>query len=231
LGQKIQFKISDMSRFSRKPWKSIRRRVYAGILLSGGVWYLVADPFSYLRPDNVDNICAIFEARPGWYKAARESEARWGTPKHVQMSIMQHESSFIFNARPPRVRLMGFIPWKRPSNAYGFAQALDGTWSRYLKETGNETASRDDFDDAIDFVGWYTNMSNRTAGISKWDPYNQYLAYHEGQSGWAGNTFEQKAWLKESAQRVDKRSRRWWAQLQNCEEDLNAPWWQLVRQQ
>ena len=123
---------------------------------------------------------------------------------------------------------MGFIPWKRPSNAYGFAQALDDTWLWYLKDTGRESADRDDFEDAIDFVGWYTNKSNNSAGISKWDPYNQYLAYHEGQSGWIRKTFEQKAWLKEKARRVDTRSRKWWSQLQGCEEELNKPWWMFT---
>ena len=169
----------------------------ASLALAGTAWYFVADPFSYLRPDNVENICAIFEDRRGWYEAAKSSEERWGTPKHVQMSIIRQESSFIFDAKPPRRKLMGFIPWKRPSNAYGFAQALDDTWLWYLKDTGRESADRDDFEDAIDFVGWYTNKSKNSAGISKWDPYNQYLAYHEGQSGWIRKTFEQKAWLKE----------------------------------
>ena len=117
------------------------------------------------------------------------------------------------------------IPWKRKSNAYGYAQALDGTWSWYLKDTGRETANRDDFEDAIDFVGWYTNMSSRTAGISKWDPYNQYLAYHEGQAGWQQKTYEQKAWLVDRAKSVDRRARQWWGELQSCEEDLERPWW------
>jgi len=217
-----------MPRFSRTSWKSVRRRTLASLALVCAAWYFVADPFSYIRPDNVENICAIFEDRRGWYEAASNSEDRWGTPKHVQMSIIRQESSFIFDAKPPRRKLMGFIPWKRPSNAYGFAQALDNTWLWYLKDTGRESADRDDFEDAIDFVGWYTNKSNKSAGISKWDPYNQYLAYHEGQSGWVRKTFEQKAWLKEKARRVDTRAREWWSQLQGCEEELNRPWWMFA---
>ena len=201
-----------------------RRSVAVVLVVSAAAIYL-SDPFSYLRPANVENICAIFDARPGWYKAVQASEARWGTPKHVQMAIMRAESSFIFDARPPRRKLMGFIPWKRKSTAHGFAQALDDTWSWYLKDTGQEAANRDDFDDAIDFVGWYTNMSNRTAGISKWDPYNQYLAYHEGQAGWQNGSFEQKNWLKDRAKRVDRRARQWWGELQSCQEDLDRPWW------
>ncbi len=216
-----------MARISRTPWKSLRNRVLLAAALLSSLWVYSLDPFSYVRPDNVENICSIFDERDSWYEAAKLSEERWGTPKHVQMAIMSQESSFIFDAKPPRRKLLGFIPWKRQSNAYGFAQALDDTWLWYLKDTGKESARRDDFDDAIDFVGWYTDKSNKAAGISKWDPYNQYLAYHEGQAGWSNRTFQQKAWLKKKAAHVDRRAREWWAQLQSCEEELNSPWWMV----
>ena len=141
------------------------------------------------------------------------------------MSIISQESSFRFNARPPRTRILGIIPWKRQSNAYGYAQALDSTWHWYKKDTGRESADRDNFGDAIDFVGWYTNKSRESIGISKWDPYNQYLAYHEGQNGWRQKSYEQKPWLKEKAGLVDSRAKQWWSQLQRCEEELNSSWW------
>lgn len=176
-------------------------------------------------PTNVENICAIFEEKRGWYKAAKKSEKRWGTPIHVQLSIIRQESSFRFNARPPRGKLLGFIPWKRPSDAYGYAQALDSTWDWYRKETGRRFADRDDFADAIDFVGWYTDTSQKSVGISKWDPYNQYLAYHEGQNGWRRKTHRNKGWLKKVAQKVDYRAKEWGAQLSRCEDDLDDGWW------
>jgi hypothetical protein len=218
-----------MSRVSRTPWKSRLRRYALGATALFLVWAFSGMLFLNLRPDNVDDICTLFDDRYSWYKAARASEERWGTPKHVQMAIMYQESSFIFNARPPRGKLMGFFPWKRPSNAYGFAQALDDTWHWYLKDTGRTGAKRDEFEDAIDFVGWYTHQSSNIAGISKWDPYNQYLAYHEGQGGWRQKTFEKKPWLKQTAGVVDQRARNWWGQLQRCEEDLESRWWLIRR--
>ena len=218
-----------MSRLSRKKRKSWARRFGAGAGILCVAWIFGGKLFLHLRPDNVTNICSIFDNRYSWYKAAKASEQRWGTPKHVQMAIIRAESSFIFNARPPRTRLMGVIPWKRPSNAYGFAQALDDTWLWYLKDTGRDYASRDEFEDAIDFVGWYTNKSNKIAGISKWDPYNQYLAYHEGQTGWRKKTFEKKPWLKQKAQQVDRHAQEWWGQLQQCQADLDNRWWLLRR--
>jgi len=45
---------------------------------------------------------------------AKKSEERWGTPIHVQLAIIRQESTFKFNARPPRKKLVGFIPWNRP---------------------------------------------------------------------------------------------------------------------
>ena len=218
-----------MSRISRKFRKSWRGRLLAAGVLLSVAFVFGGQLFLHLRPENVGNICEIFDARYSWYRAARTSEERWGTPMHVQMAIMSQESSFIFNARPPRAKLMGVIPWKRPSNAYGFAQALDDTWRWYLKDTGREHASRDQFADAIDFIGWYTHKSNRIAGISKWDPYNQYLAYHEGQTGWKKKSYERLPWLKERASRVDQRSRRWWGELQVCAEDLESRWWLMRR--
>ena len=110
-------------------------------------------------PTNVEDICEIFEEKPRWYRAALKSEERWGTPIHVQLAIIRQESTFRFNARPPRRKLLGFIPWTRPSDAYGYAQALESTWAWYQRDTGRRGADRDDFGDAIDFVGWYTHQS------------------------------------------------------------------------
>jgi hypothetical protein len=176
-------------------------------------------------PANVENICAIFEEKGRWYKAAKNSEKRWGTPIHVQAAIIHQESTFKFDARPPRTRLMGFIPWTRPSDAYGYAQALESTWAWYKKDTGQRFADRDDFADAIDFVGWYTHQSQKMAGISKWDPYNQYLAYHEGQTGWLKKSYRFKGDLKKVARRVENRAREWGAQLDRCEDHLDSGWW------
>lgn len=214
-----------MQRFSRKSRKSRPARIWPAYLVLAALSVGVSAAYKNKMPRNLEDICTIFEDRYDWYSAAKKSEDRWGTPTHIQMAIIQQESSFKYNARPPRTKVLGLIPWKRPSNAYGYAQALDSTWNRYKNETGRQSADRDDFDDAIDFVGWYTNLSNSTAGISKWDPYNQYLAYHEGQAGWRRGTYNQKGWLKKSAKRVDVRARDWWGQLQTCKEELDGRWW------
>ncbi|MEM9300721.1 MAG: transglycosylase SLT domain-containing protein, partial [Pseudomonadota bacterium] len=146
-------------------------------------------------PAQVDDICAIFEEKPRWYKDALASEERWGTPVHVQMAIIRQESRFRSDARPPREKLLGVVPWKRKSDAYGYAQVKDATWDWYRDKTGRRGAKRTDFGDAIDFVGWYTTVSQQQLGLSKWDPYGQYLAYHEGHGGYERGTWRSKGWL------------------------------------
>jgi hypothetical protein len=119
------------------------------------------------------------------------------------MAIIHQESKFRRDARPPKKRVLGFIPWGRASSAYGYAQAKDDTWDWYISKTGNRGADRDDFEDAVDFVGWYCSMTHRTNGVSKWDAYNQYLAYHEGHGGYRRRTYNKKAWLLGVARKVE----------------------------
>jgi len=170
-------------------------------------------------PTHINNACAIFKEKPKWYKAAAKSRERWGTPIGVQMAIIYQESRYQADAKPPRKRFLG-IPTFRPSDAYGYGQAKDATWAWYQKQTGRHGADRDDFADAVDFIGWYTNYSQKKLGISKWDGKNQYLAYHEGHGGYARKTYLKKAWLLKVAAGVGQRGQRYNQQLKNCEPEL-----------
>lgn len=171
-------------------------------------------------PSQTENVCDIFREKDGWYDDAKAAEKRWGTPIQVQLAIIHQESSYKGDAKPPRNRLLWVIPWTRTSSAYGYTQALDSTWARYERESGNTWASRDDFGDAVDFIAWYVDLSHRILGLSKWDAYSQYLAYHEGQGGFQRKTYANKAWLKRTASRVQTRAERYAGQLQGCREEL-----------
>lgn len=175
-------------------------------------------------PQNLNNACAIFTEKDDWYDASKDSFEKWGVPIHVQLAIIHQESRFSYDARPPRAKLLGFIPWKRPSTAYGYAQVKDTTWEWYQKKTGNHGADRDDYDDAVDFIGWYGNISQKKYSISKWDAYNQYLAYHEGHGGFKRKTYLKKKWLVKVARRVKKNATKYSAQLAKCKDKLESGW-------
>lgn len=175
-------------------------------------------------PTRPDDICAIFEEKPDWYQGAKSARESWGTPIGVQMAIIFQESRFDASARPPRKRLFGLIPTFRPSSAYGYGQVKDGTWDWYQRATGNDGADRDDFDDVADFIGWYTSVTQKKLGVSKWDGRNQYLAYHEGHGGYARQTYQRKSWLLGVASKVDQRARQYNQQLKSCEAKLDSGW-------
>ena len=111
---------------------------------------------------------------------------------------------------------MWIIPNGRISTAYGYGQVLDGTWDWYRDETGNRRADRDDFGDVADFIGWYMDVSNRRLGIDKNDAYNQYLAYHEGHTGFTRGSYKSKAWLTSVANEVQAMANRYEVQLRSC---------------
>ena len=176
-------------------------------------------------PEQVDNVCDIFRERPGWYSDAKESRARWGVPVSVSMAFMYQESRFVATARPPRKKIFGVIPGPRPSDSYGYSQAKESTWDWYQRSTGNYGADRDDFGDAIDFIGWYNNVSNKELGIMKRDAFRAYLAYHEGHGGYRKQSYRSKDWLIDVARKVDRHAQQYNSQLQGCAEELEPRGW------
>ena len=77
------------------------------------------------------------------------------------------ESSFDWLAKPPRQKLFKVVPYKRPSSSFGYSQAVKGTWKQYKEETGNKLAVRTRFKDSVDFIGWYTNKTEKILKVSK----------------------------------------------------------------
>jgi hypothetical protein len=170
----------------------------------------------FSAPRELDDACAIVSQRPEYLRAFKATERKWGVPVSVQMATMYQESKFIGNARTPHRYALGIIPMGRQSSAYGYSQALDATWEEYQKDAGGRSAKRDRIRDAADFMGWYMAQSQESLGIPLWDAENHYLAYHEGRTGFARQSYNSKPWLIAVADAVGSRSLRYSTQLQNC---------------
>ncbi|MBT0957933.1 transglycosylase SLT domain-containing protein [Alphaproteobacteria bacterium KMM 3653] len=167
-------------------------------------------------PRNLDNACSIVSQRPAYLKAFKKTQRKWGVPVNVQMATIYQESKFDGDARTPFRYALGVIPMGRQSSAFGYSQALDGTWKEYLAETGNRRARRDNINDATDFMGWYMNKTRERNGIPLSDARNQYLAYHEGHSGYRRATYNSKPWLVRIAGEIGARSQLYQSQLLAC---------------
>jgi hypothetical protein len=179
-------------------------------------------------PAQPHDICSIFRENSDWYESAMDAREKWGAPVHVTMAIMKQESSFIEDAAPPMQYFLGFIPIGRASDAYGYAQAKDDVWGEYTSGPGGWFADRDDFGDAIDFIGWYMYHTQRINKVSMWDTYNQYLNYHEGRGGYSRGSHNKKPSLLKIARKVDSQAKNYSQQYWGCKQALDRGWfWQL----
>lgn len=173
-------------------------------------------------PRDQSNICEIFREQPGWYDYARNAQNQWGTPIATQMAFIQQESSFRSHVRPPRNRLLGFIPWSRPSSARGYAQAQDPVWGEYQEDAAGLFARRSHMKHATDFIGWYNRRSHDHVGISLHNPEHLYLAYHEGPTGYRRGSYRGKPQVRRAARQVSERASRYQAQLASCESEFRC---------
>ena len=167
-------------------------------------------------PRDLDNACTILKEHPDYLRAFRATERKWGVPIHVQMATIHQESKFVADARTPFKYVLGVIPMGRQSSAFGYSQALDATWDEYLESEGRWRAKRDEIRDASDFMGWYMNLTRDRNGVSLHDARNQYLAYHEGHTGFSRQSDYSKAWLVGVAGRVDYLAKLYERQIAGC---------------
>ncbi len=171
-------------------------------------------------PKNTSNSCSIFNERYMWYKHAKKTEKKWGTPVYLQLAIIKMESSFNRFAKPPRQKLFKVVPYKRPSSSFGYSQAVKGTWKQYKDETGNKFATRSRFKDSVDFIGWYTNKTEKILKVSKKDAFRQYIAYHEGWGNY--KNYKKNKKVISLAKRVEEQSNIYKQQLSVCKNSLST---------
>ena len=163
-------------------------------------------------PKNTSNSCLIFNERYLWYKYAKKTEKKWGTPIHIQLAIIKMESDFDWLAKPARQKIFKII-------SFGYSQAVRGTWEQYKNENGNKFAMRTRFKDSVDFIGWYTNKSKSILKIPMRDTFRQYIAYHEGWGAYKNYKKNQK--VIKLAKKVKIQSDKYRLQLKKCEKRFN----------
>ena len=171
-------------------------------------------------PNNTANGCLIFDERYLWYKHTKKVEKKWGTPIYIQLAIIKMESDFNWLAKPARQKIFKVVPYKRPSSSFGYSQAIKGTWKQYKLETGNKFATRTRFKDSVDFIGWYTNKTEKILKVSKNDAFKQYIAYHEGWGNYKNYKNNKK--VIGLANKVEKQSSKYKNQLAKCKNILST---------
>ena len=169
-------------------------------------------------PSSQSNACDLLDHKKSWRRSVNAAKKKWGVSPSLQLAFIKTESNFRARARTPRKYFLGIIPSGRISSAYGYAQALDGTWDWYKKDSGNRLASRTNFSDSTDFIGWYVNKTTKILKIPKNDAYRQYLAYYKGWGDYKNYSKDKKAIIY--AKSVKDTANKYRKQLILCKKNL-----------
>ena len=196
---------------------------FCGTLIGLLVWSASLEPSL-----PAGDICEIFERRPAWYRDTARVAEQYGVGQALQMAVVRHEAGFQARARPPRRRIWGFIPGPRPSTAFGYSQALDGTWQRFQHETRRPRARRDRFSDAVELIGWYYAETFDRLGPKARDPYHFYLAYNQGVGGYVKAVERPDSPAARYARRVAATASRFETRLEGCRPRLERRKWAFL---
>ena len=101
---------------------------------------------------SMENACVLLSQRPHWAEALDATRIRWHIEPWQVLAFMHQESRFNPTAMST-------------SQAYGYAQVKQPTWKWYQMKRGRQNVSRERFDDAVDFIGWYANQNVIRNGV------------------------------------------------------------------
>ena len=94
-------------------------------------------------PSNQDDICDILNENPRWQNSLLNAKQKWNADPSTVMAIIRQESSFDSNAAPDREKILGFIPWKRPTSAKGYSLKQLKAHGRNIKKKQVKTEPTD----------------------------------------------------------------------------------------
>ena len=154
--------------------------------------------------------------------SGRNAAEERGFPIARNMAIICQESNFWSRARPERERYLWRFPGARPPSVFGYAQALESTSQEYRQQSGNVSASRSDFADALNYIALYNANSLRVSGIESTDSRAFCYAYHEGYAGFEHGSHLRKHWLNKAADQVQQSSEKFSRQLDLCQSELES---------
>lgn len=131
--------------------------------------------------------CEILAQHSSWKKSLKTAQQNYNLPPAFAMAIIYQESRFNADAK------------SKYSSAYGYAQAIDGTWKHFQQDV-KSNAKRNNFDDSVQFIGWYMSQLSKSLKLRMTDSKNLYMAYMLGATGfkrYQAGTFKNKAKLEE----------------------------------
>ena len=153
--------------------------------------------------DTNAGVCEILKQHPNWRKSLKQAQAKYRLEPAFVMALIYQESRFDANAK------------NKYSSAYGYAQVIDGTWKHFQQQI-KSNAKHNNFDDSVEFIGWYMAQLSKILNIKMTDYSNLYTAYMLGATGfkrYRASTFKNHAKI---ALKVKDYTNLYKSQLRKC---------------
>jgi len=152
-------------------------------------------------------ICALLEDQGRLRLAIQDARDHWGLEPAVALALLE----------PP---LGGGR--KRHVLPYG------NTWDEYRIAQSNWSASTDNIDDAVDFLGWAVARNRQMLQLDIHQVDALYLAYRLGPGAYSQGV-HRGIWIEKEAQGVAARAERYSEELQSCPELVQPNRWEWQR--
>ena len=170
------------------------------------------------------NPCQYFFTHPQRLQIHQSVANKWHISTGTQLAVLLQESNLSAYARADQRHWINRIFSTKKISAYGYAQAIDRTWGQYQQTQNKQFASRHNYHDATDFIGWYLSTISKQTHIPTTQTEKLYLAYHEGIKGYQKQTYKNKPQLQKISHKVAQQGQAIDQAIDQCQYQLR---WKL----
>lgn len=149
-------------------------------------------------------ICELLDENDEWVGPAVKLKERYGTPLSLALVLLE----------PPLSDL---------DKKHVRPRASD--WDEYRIRSERWDASPYNPDDALDFIGWYTQLSTQRNNLNWQGAGDHYLALRLGHGDFHRFDAEKYPELTKQAEHIQVRAERWERELQGCPSHWTSESW------
>ncbi|MCP4588775.1 hypothetical protein [Pseudoalteromonas sp.] len=155
------------------------------------------------------NICEELDNYDEWIEATVSTQLKYGTPISLSLALLE-------------------LPLSDLDKKHVRPRAAD--WDEYRIRSERWGASPHEAEDAVDFIGWFTQQSGTRNSISWDDVSAHYLALRLGHGDYQRFDKSKFPELNQQAQQVELRAQRWQRELTACKQQWqNESWYNKLK--
>nr|WP_158651750.1 hypothetical protein [Marinobacterium profundum] len=151
--------------------------------------------------------CTLLEGQAPLRVALQDARGKWGLEPAVALALLE----------PP----LG-------GNHKRHVLPFGNNWDEYRIAQSNWSATTDDIEDAVDFLGWGVARNRQMLQLDIQQVDALYLAYRLGPGAYSQG-IHKGIWIEKEAERVAVRAKLYNAELQRCPELVDSSRWEWQR--